>query len=86
MMMQPTVKVKGEYLHIRWQFSKVVIKLIDIIDVSCDVKEKGVTRIGLPYGQTETIAIKTTSKTYLLYTSKPNLKQKIESSIEEVHA
>ncbi|PFR93264.1 SunI/YnzG family protein [Priestia megaterium] len=74
-MFTPTISVRkiNKNLIIKWQLSHFTIPLEDILEVTEDDtyggKEVNAIRIGPPYGTTDRIFIKTTSKNYLLFTS-----------------
>ncbi|MED3981850.1 hypothetical protein [Priestia megaterium] len=74
-MFTPTINVRkiNDNLIIKWQLSHFTIPLEDILEVTEDDtyggKEASAIRIGPPYGTTDRIFIKTTSKNYLLFTS-----------------
>lgn len=67
------VKKENDTLIITWQLSKTEIFLKDIEEVGFDEtyggEEKNAIRIGTPYGTTDRIFIKTTSNTYILFTT-----------------
>ncbi|MNC66172.1 hypothetical protein D3C75_1165440 [compost metagenome] len=78
------VKKQDNKLVISWQLSKFEISISEIIDVFSDNtyagEDKNAIRIGTPYATTDRIAIKTKSKTYILYTTNGvSLKSKIKS-------
>ncbi|MFS2170235.1 SunI/YnzG family protein [Priestia megaterium] len=74
-MFTPTISVRkiNKNLIIKWHLSHFTIPLEDILEVTEDDtyggKEVNAIRIGPPYGTTDRIFIKTTSKNYLLFTS-----------------
>ncbi|UGB33110.1 SunI/YnzG family protein [Metabacillus sp. B2-18] len=71
------IKKSNNIVSIKWQLTKVEIPTSEIIDVS---EEKEAIRIGTPYGTTDRVVIKTTKKTYILYTTNPtSIKNKILS-------
>ncbi|MBN8192973.1 hypothetical protein JI667_12550 [Bacillus sp. NTK074B] len=82
------VKVSGNdgNLRIKWQLSQIDIPISDIKGVSMDHtysgEERKAVRIGLPYGHTDRIVIRTSSETYILYTSNGGMKEKILSFME----
>ncbi|MBW3112333.1 MULTISPECIES: PH domain-containing protein [Bacillaceae] len=84
--MEVKVSRKDGNLHIKWQLSQIDIPISNIKEVSMDDtysgEEKMAVRIGLPYGHTDRVVIKTRSKTYILYTSNGGLKEKILSYME----
>ena len=67
------VKRNGSEIVIKYQLIKVVIPISDIISVTLDDtyagKEQDAIRIGLPYGTTDRIAIKTKTSNYLLFST-----------------
>jgi hypothetical protein len=73
-------------LTIKWQLSKIDIPLSEITDVLNDDtyggEDKKAIRIGFPYGHTDRIVIKTTSESYIVFTSIGGLKEKILSFID----
>lgn len=78
------IKKSNNIVSIKWQLTKVDIPTSEIIDVSLDDtyggEEKEAIRIGTPYGTTDRVVIKTTKKTYILYTTNPtSIKNKILS-------
>ena len=84
--MEVKVSRKDENLHIKWQLSQIDIPISNIKEVLMDDtysgEEKMAVRIGLPYGHTDRVVIKTRSETYILYTSNGGLKEKILSYME----
>ena len=84
--MEVKVSRNNENLRIKWQLSQIDIPLSEIKDVTMDDtyggEDKKAIRIGLPYGHTDRIVIKTLSETYILYTSNGGLKDKILSFME----
>ncbi|USK93254.1 SunI/YnzG family protein [Rossellomorea marisflavi] len=85
--MEPKVSIKQHILRIKWQFSTIDIPVSDITDVTLDDtyagEEKRAIRLGLPYGHTDRVVIKTTNETYLLYTSNGGMKDKIETLMKQ---
>ncbi|GAB1156051.1 hypothetical protein YWY31_20760 [Paenibacillus illinoisensis] len=81
------VKVEQEHdqLIIRWQFSKISIPIPDIQSVTLDEtyggSEPSAIRIGAAYGASETILIRTTHQSYVLFTSNETLFPKINALI-----
>lgn len=78
-------EIEGK-LVITWQLSKTVIPLSDIKDVSNDNTYGGevrnAIRIGTPYGTTDRVVIKTSSQTYILFTTNgDNIMKKIKSFV-----
>jgi hypothetical protein len=67
------VKKVASDIVIKFQLTKVVIPIADIINVTLDDtyadKEKDAIRIGLPYGTTDRIAIETKTSNYLLFST-----------------
>ncbi|MCR6598844.1 PH domain-containing protein [Bacillus halotolerans] len=67
------VKKSKENLVINWQLSKIEIPIKEINDVFLDPnyggEEKSAVRIGLPYGSTDRVVIKTANNTYILFTT-----------------
>lgn len=63
------------HLVIRWQLTKIKIPVAEITGVTLGDtyagSEKAAVRIGLPYGTTDRVIIKTTSRTYILFTTNP---------------
>ena len=84
--MDVKVSRNEENLRIKWQLSQIDIPISDIKDVSMDDtysgEEKKAVRIGLPYGHTDRVVIKTHSETYILYTSNGGMKEKVLSLVE----
>ncbi|CAN7518671.1 SunI/YnzG family protein [Rossellomorea sp. LjRoot5] len=84
--MEVKVLRNNENLRIKWQLSQIDIPLSEIKDVTMDDtyggEDKKAIRIGLPYGHTDRVVIKTRSETYILYTSNDGLKDKILSFME----
>ncbi|WP_286058504.1 SunI/YnzG family protein [Bacillus mojavensis] len=66
------VEKSNDNLIINWQLSKIEIPIKEISDVFLDQnyggEEKSAVRIGLPYGSTDRIVIKTANNTYILFT------------------
>lgn len=66
-------KKNNDKLIITWQLSKTEIQISDIREVYSDDTYAGETndavRIGTPYGTTDRVVIKTTSITYILFTT-----------------
>ncbi|WP_405155949.1 hypothetical protein [Paenibacillus sp. FSL K6-0108] len=71
------------HLVIRWQFSKIEIPISDIRAVTLDDtyggSEPSAVRIGAAYGASETILIRTTHQSYILFTSNEALFPKISA-------
>ena len=67
------IENKADTLIIKWQFTKIEIPLSEIVVVTEDDtyggQEKNAIRLGFPSATTDRIVIKTTTETYLLYTS-----------------
>ncbi|MEC1688749.1 SunI/YnzG family protein [Bacillus mojavensis] len=67
------VEKSNDNLIINWQLSKIEIPIKEISDVFLDQnyggEEKSAVRIGLPYGSTDRIVIKTANNTYILFTT-----------------
>ncbi|PLR94012.1 SunI/YnzG family protein [Bacillus halotolerans] len=67
------VEKSKENLIINWQLSKIEIPIKEINDVFLDPnyggEEKSAVRIGLPYGSTDRVVIKTANNTYILFTT-----------------
>jgi Bacterial PH domain len=84
--MEVKVSRNNENLRIKWQLSQIDIPLSEIKDVTMDDtyggEDQKAIRIGLPYGHTDRIVIKTHSETYILFTSNGGLKNKILSFME----
>ncbi|WP_044338608.1 SunI/YnzG family protein [Rossellomorea aquimaris] len=84
--MELKVSKKDENLNIKWQLSNITIPLSDIKEVRDDDTYSGegktAMRIGYPYGHTDRVVIRTSSETYILFTSNGGLKEKILSCIE----
>ncbi|WP_339314557.1 hypothetical protein [Paenibacillus sp. FSL R10-2734] len=73
-------------LVIRWQFSKVVIPLADIVALEFDPtyagSDKTAIRIGMPYGAANRLLIRTKSTNYILFTTNADvIRDKINSFI-----
>jgi hypothetical protein len=70
-------------LIIRWQLSKTEIPISDIRAVTLDDtyggSEPSAVRIGAAYGASETILIRTTHQSYILFTSNEDLFPKISA-------
>jgi hypothetical protein len=70
------VKKTGTELIIKWQFTKVKIPLVEIIEVVEDDSyagnEAAALRIGPPYGTTDRIFIKAKNQNYILFTTNKN--------------
>ncbi|RLQ94643.1 SunI/YnzG family protein [Falsibacillus albus] len=81
--MEVKVSRNGQHLQMKWQLSKIDIPLSEIKEVQNDDtyggEDKEAIRIGFPYGTTNRVVIKTRSETYIIFTSKSNLKEKILS-------
>lgn len=78
-----SVTPSGENLIIRWQLTKIEIPLAEITEVTLDDtyggSDKEAIRIGTPYGTTDRVAIKTMTRTYLLFTTNATaIKEKTE--------
>ncbi|MBL6010401.1 hypothetical protein C7B63_08640 [Bacillus halotolerans] len=67
------VEKSNENLIINWQLSKVEIPIKEINNVYLDPnyggEEKNAVRIGVPYGSTDRVVIKTANNTYILFTT-----------------
>lgn len=74
-------------LIIRWQLSKIEIPIPDIKAVTLDDtyggSEPSAVRIGAAYGASETILIRTTHQSYILFTSSENLFPKINAMLSK---
>ncbi|WP_440117905.1 SunI/YnzG family protein [Paenibacillus sp. QZ-Y1] len=72
-------------LVICWQFSKIEIPIADIRVVTLDDtyggSEPSAIRIGAAYGASETILIRTTNQSYILFTSNEALFPKISALV-----
>lgn len=72
-------------LIIRWQLSKVEIPISDIKAVTLDDtyggSEPSAVRIRAAYGASETILIRTTNQSYILFTSNEALYPKISAML-----
>lgn len=73
-------------LVIHWQLSKIEIPISEIIDVLLDDtyggEPKNAIRIGTPMGTTDRIVIKTTTKSYILFTTNvDSILKKINSAM-----
>ncbi|WP_336760516.1 SunI/YnzG family protein [Paenibacillus sp. USHLN196] len=79
------VKKIEDQLVIRWQFSKVEIPISNITSVTLDDtyggSELSAVRIGAAYGASETILIRTTNQSYILFTSNEALFPKISDLV-----
>ncbi|WP_340003457.1 hypothetical protein MHH52_15375 [Paenibacillus sp. FSL K6-0276] len=57
----------------RWQFTKVVVPFADIVEVAFDPtyagSDKTAIRIGIPYGATNRLLIRTKITNYILFTT-----------------
>ncbi|MCM3584707.1 PH domain-containing protein [Mesobacillus maritimus] len=68
------IEIKEDTLIMKWRFTKIEIPLSEIVEVTEDDtygggQEKNAIRLGFPSATTDRIVIKTTTETYLLYTS-----------------
>ncbi|MFC9707417.1 hypothetical protein ACFTRD_04575 [Paenibacillus sp. NPDC056933] len=72
-------------LIIRWQLSKIEFPISDIRAVTLDDtyggSEPSAVRIGAAYGASETILIRTTNQSYILFTSNEALFPKISAML-----
>jgi len=79
------VKKVEDQLVIRWQFSKIEIPISNITSVTLDDtyggSELSAVRIGAAYGASETILIRTTNQSYILFTSNEALFPKISDLV-----
>jgi len=79
------VQQVAHQLVIRWQFSKVEIPICDITSVTLDDtyggSELSAVRIGAAYGASQTILIRTTNQSYILFTSNEALFPKISDLV-----
>ncbi|OMF16707.1 hypothetical protein BK131_01540 [Paenibacillus amylolyticus] len=79
------VKKIEDQLVIRWQFSKIEIPISNITSVTLDDtyggSELSAVRIGAAYGASETILIRTTNQSYILFTSNEALFPKISDLV-----
>ncbi|WP_270181175.1 SunI/YnzG family protein [Alkalihalobacillus sp. CinArs1] len=79
------VTKKDENLVIKWQLSKIEIPLSEIVEVNYDNtfggEEKSAIRVGNPYASTDTVVIKTTKDTYILFTNIGGMKERILSYV-----
>ncbi|WP_145319958.1 SunI/YnzG family protein [Paenibacillus xylanexedens] len=84
-MLGVNVKKIEDQLVIRWQFSKVEIPISNITSVTLDDtyggSELSAVRIGAAYGASETILIRTTNQSYILFTSNEALFPKISDLV-----
>ncbi|PKG23123.1 SunI/YnzG family protein [Niallia nealsonii] len=66
-------KKENDNVVIRHQFTKIEIPVLDITEVKLDDtyggEPKEAIRVGIPYGTTDRIAIKTKNSSYILYTT-----------------
>lgn len=80
------VSKKGGNLLITYQFSKIEIPILDIIDVVNDDtyggEEKVAFRIGTPAGNTDRVVIKTSNGSYILFTNIGGMREKILSFMD----
>lgn len=85
MMLGIKVQQVENQLIIRWQLSKIEIPIPDIKAVTLDDtyggSEPSAVRIGAAYGASETILIRTTYQSYILFTSSENLFPKISAML-----
>lgn len=74
-MIEVSVKKVENNFVIRWQLLRIEIPATDILEVRLDDTYGGVDieaiRIGLPYGATDRIFIKTAKQNYIVFTSNP---------------
>ncbi|MCM3538353.1 hypothetical protein [Priestia endophytica] len=67
------VEKREKEFVIQWGLATIHIPLEDIIEVTEDEtyggKEKQAVRIGMPYGTTDRIVIKTVKQNYILFTT-----------------
>ncbi|SDC93194.1 hypothetical protein SAMN05428987_3396 [Paenibacillus sp. CF095] len=84
-MLGVNVKKIEDQLVIRWQFSKIEISISNITSVTLDDtyggSELSAVRIGAAYGASETILIRTTNQSYILFTSNEALFPKISDLV-----
>lgn len=84
-MFELNVEKLNDNIIIKWQLAKIVIPISEIVEVTDDDtyigKEKDAIRIGFPYGTVDRIVIKTTTETYILFTSIDAIKKKIYSIV-----
>ncbi|WJM09920.1 hypothetical protein [Paenibacillus sp. PK1-4R] len=84
-MLGVNVKKIEDQLVIRWQFSKIEIPISNITSVTLDDtyggSELSAVRIGAAYGASETILIRTTNQSYILFTSNEALFPKISDLV-----
>ncbi len=75
-MIEVSVKKIENNFVIRWQLLRVEIPASDILDVRLDDtyggEDQDAIRIGLSYGTTDRIYIKTTKQNYIVFTSNPS--------------
>ncbi|WP_017813269.1 SunI/YnzG family protein [Paenibacillus shenyangensis] len=81
------VKKVDDDIIIKYQFTKLVIPVADIISVSLDDtyggKETNAIRVGAPYGTTDRVAIQTKTNNYILFTTNyTKIMNTINSAIE----
>ncbi|WPP41351.1 hypothetical protein SK066_22825 [Paenibacillus hunanensis] len=81
------VKKVDQDIIIKYQLSKIVIPVADIVSVSLDDtyggKEADAIRIGTPYGTTDRVAIQTKTQNYILFTTNyTQIMNTINSAIE----
>jgi hypothetical protein len=84
-MFEPNVEKMQDKIIIKWQLSKIEIPISDIVEVTEDDTysglEKSAIRIGFPSGTTERLVMKTTTETYILFTSIGTFKKKLFSIV-----
>ncbi|QUW23808.1 hypothetical protein JSQ81_10105 [Sporosarcina sp. Marseille-Q4063] len=84
-MFELNVEELKDKIVIKWQLSKIAIPISEIVEVTDDDtysgREKNAIRIGFPYGTDDRIVIKTTTETYILFTSSATIKKKIYSIV-----
>ena len=84
-MFEVKVNKQDDVIVIKWQFRKIEVPIVDIIEVTYDNTYSGTSktamRIGYPYGTTDRILIRTTKQDYLIYTGIGATKEKILSLV-----
>lgn len=84
-MFELNVEKLKDKIIIKWQLSKILIPVSEIVEVTEDDtysgQEKNAIRIGIPYGTTNRIVIKTTTETYILFTNIDSIKKIIYSNV-----
>lgn len=75
-MIEVSVKKVENNFVIRWQLLRIEIPATDILDVRLDDtyggEDPNAIRIGLSYGSTDRVNIKTAKQNYLVFTSNPS--------------